>query len=80
MGRWNEDPFKEDFMFELTKSEMKNFVSQNVIPDIRVLRGAKPFAFTEQGVVMLSSVLPSKKSHFSKHSQQTSIIFFRYTE
>ena len=37
-------------------------VSQNVIPSRQVLGGAKPFAFTETGVAMLSSVLKSKKA------------------
>jgi type IV secretory pathway component VirB8 len=33
-----------------------------VIPSKSYLGGAKPFAFTEQGVAMLSSVLKSKKA------------------
>ncbi len=37
-------------------------VSQSVIPSKSKLGGAKPFAFTEQGVAMLSSVLNSKKA------------------
>lgn len=37
-------------------------VSQNVIPSKSKLGGAKPLAFTEQGVAMLSSVLRSKKA------------------
>jgi hypothetical protein len=49
-------------MFELTEEEMKNLVSQNVIPTLNHLGGAKPFAFTEQGIAMLSSVLKSKKA------------------
>jgi len=35
-------------------------VSQNVIPHKKYLGGANPFAFTETGVAMLSSVLKSK--------------------
>lgn len=35
-------------------------VSQNVIPSKRHFGGAVPFAFTENGVAMLSSVLNSK--------------------
>ncbi len=54
--------FPEDFMFELTEVEMKNLVSQFVIPAINQFGGAKPFAFTEQGIAMLSSVLKSKKA------------------
>lgn len=51
--------FPEDFMFQLTELEIKEMVSQNVIPSKKVLGGAKPYAFTEQGVAMLSSVLRS---------------------
>ncbi|MCX6153173.1 MAG: ORF6N domain-containing protein [Candidatus Kapabacteria bacterium] len=54
--------FPEDFMFELTQQEAKNLVSQFVIPSIKSLGGALPFAFTEQGVAMLSSVLKSEKA------------------
>jgi hypothetical protein len=35
-------------------------VSQNVIPSKQIFGGAKPFAFTEQGIAMLSSILNSK--------------------
>ena len=49
-------------MFELSEFEMQNLVSQNVIPTLNHFGGAKPFAFTEQGIAMLSSVLKSKKA------------------
>jgi dipeptidase len=49
-------------MFQLTEIEMHHLVSQNVIPTLNHFGGAKPFAFTEQGVAMLSSVLKSKKA------------------
>ncbi len=58
----NLDRFPEDFMFELGPSEINDLVSQNVIPNKRVLGGAAPMAFTEQGVAMLSSVLRSQKA------------------
>lgn len=58
----NTDRFPEDFMFELSDSEIDLLVSQNVIPSKSKLGGAKPLAFTEQGVAMLSSVLRSKKA------------------
>jgi hypothetical protein len=60
--RRNIDRFPEDFMFELTYLEMQNLVSQNVIPTLNYFGGAKPFAFTEHGIAMLSSVLKSKKA------------------
>jgi len=58
--RRNIKRFPNDFMFELTNEEMDFLVSQNVIPSKKVFGGAKPFAFTEQGVAMLSSVLNSE--------------------
>ena len=57
--RRNIERFPEDFMFELTEEEIKSVVSQNVIPHKKYLGGAFPFAFTETGVAMLSSVLKS---------------------
>lgn len=60
--RRNIDLFPEDFMFELTEEEIEIVVSQNVIPTKQHLGGAKPFAFTETGVAMLSSVLKSKRA------------------
>lgn len=49
-----------DFMFELVEDEIDTVVSQNVIPHRKYLGGSKPFAFTETGVAMLSSVLKSR--------------------
>ncbi|GBR73320.1 DNA-binding protein [Candidatus Termititenax aidoneus] len=54
--------FPEDFMFRLSDREVKNMVSQNVIPSKKYFGGYLPYAFTEQGVAMLSSVLSSKKA------------------
>lgn len=56
----NRQNFPEDFMFELASDEVDQVVSQNVIPHKKYLGGAVPFAFTEVGVAMLSSVLRSK--------------------
>jgi hypothetical protein len=55
--------FPEDFMFQLTKEEFENWRSQFVTSnsDRRGLRYA-PYAFTEQGVAMLSSVLNSDRA------------------
>lgn len=58
----NIDRFPKDFMFELNIEETQILVSQNVIPTINHLGGAIPFAFTEQGIAMLSTVLKSKKA------------------
>jgi len=54
--------FPDDFMFELNDNEIELLVSQNVIPSKKQLGGARPFAFTEQGVASLSSVLQSEKA------------------
>lgn len=49
--------FPTDFMFELTKEEFGSLRSQFVISNKRGGTRYMPFAFTEQGVAMLSSVL-----------------------
>lgn len=58
----NLDRFPKDFMFLLNQVEIRNMVSQNVIPSRSTLGGAKPMVFTEQGVSMLSTVLQSKRA------------------
>jgi hypothetical protein len=60
--RRNMDLFPPDFMFTLTETEVSLMVSQNVIPSKQHLGGSQPFAFTEIGVAMLSSVLKSKRA------------------
>ena len=66
--RRNIDRFPEDFLFELTAKEWKNLRSQIVTsssPAIQASWGGQryaPFAFTEQGVAMLSSVLNSPQA------------------
>ena len=57
--RRNIDRFPDDFMFELTEMEMKNLTSQFVMSSWGGTRHGI-FAFTEQGIAMLSSVLKSK--------------------
>ena len=51
--------FPEDFMFRINESEAEQLVSQNVIPHKKYFGGTLPYAFTEQGLAMLSSVLNS---------------------
>ncbi|MDP1993750.1 MAG: ORF6N domain-containing protein [Ignavibacteria bacterium] len=58
----NNKRFPSDFMFILNKKEIKLMVSQTVIPSKSYFGGSAPFAFTEQGVAMLSSVLKSEKA------------------
>lgn len=63
--RRNIDRFPDDFLFELTKKEWESLRSQIVTLE-NDGRGKYPkylpFAFTEQGVAMLSSVLRSKRA------------------
>ena len=54
--------FPSDFMYELTDDEINAVVSQNVIPSKSYFGGSSPFAFTENGVAMLSSVLNSDRA------------------
>lgn len=56
----NPSRFPEDFMFQLTPDEVECMVSQNAIPSKKHLGGSLPYAFTEQGVASLSSVLTSQ--------------------
>ena len=58
----NIDRFPPDFMYELTEEEIDAVVSQNVIPHKKYFGGATPFAFTETGVAMLSSILKSGRA------------------
>lgn len=58
--------FPPDFMFSLTRQEVALLRSQNVTSNApspgRGGRRTTPFAFTEQGVAMLSSVLRSERA------------------
>lgn len=59
----NADRFPEDFMFQLTNEEWESLRSQFAIS--KKGRGGRryaPFAFTEHGVLMLSSVLNSERA------------------
>lgn len=57
----NIDRFPEDFMFQLSKNEYDRLRSQFVISK-KGGRTYLPYAFTENGVAMLSSVLRSKRA------------------
>ena len=57
----NIERFPEDFMFQLTDEEVRNWKSQFVMSNsIKMGLRKNPYAFTELGVAMLSSVLNSK--------------------
>lgn len=57
----NADRFPPDFMFQLVPEEVANLKSQIVISSWGGIRAA-PYAFTEQGVAMLSGVLRSPRA------------------
>jgi len=52
----NADRFPSDFMFQLDVAEFESLRSQIVTSKGRGGRRVPPYAFTEQGVAMLSSV------------------------
>ncbi len=58
--------FPDDFMFQLSKEEFENLIFQNGISrsESKNWGGTRklPYAFTEQGVAMLSSVLKSERA------------------
>jgi len=58
----NAERFPPDFMFQLGSREFHILKSQIVTSSWGGLRRAAPYAFTEQGVAMLSSVLRSKRA------------------
>lgn len=60
--RRNMNRFPVDFMFILSEVEINQMVSQFVIPSKSYFGGSLPFAFTEQGIAMLSSILKSDKA------------------
>lgn len=59
----NRRRFPSDFMFQLSKKEAESLISQFAISKKgRGGRRTLPYAFTEQGVAMLSSVLNSERA------------------
>jgi hypothetical protein len=70
--------FPEDFMFRLSSDEWVSMRSQNVTasPDKRNV-SATPYAFTEQGVSMLSGILNSDKAIDVNISIMRAFVFIR---
>jgi phage regulator Rha-like protein len=60
----NIERFPEDFMFQLSKEELENWRCQFVTSNSTDKMGLRypPYAFTEQGVAMLSGVLNSPRA------------------
>ena len=62
--RRNRERFPADFMFQLTSAEMAELNRSQIVIGSEKHRDprSRPYAFTEQGVAMLSSVLRSKRA------------------
>jgi hypothetical protein len=72
--------FPEDFMFQLTLEELENMSSQFVTtyPSKRP-KTSLPFAFTEQGIAMLSGILNSEVAiNINIAIMRTFVIIRRY--
>lgn len=81
--RRNADKFPEDFLMKLTKEEAKalisNGVSQTVIPQGYNTGGMQMYAFTEQGISMLATILRSKNAtHISIAIMRAFVAMRRY--
>jgi hypothetical protein len=64
-ARRNKEKFPEDFMFQLTNPEIENLRLQIATSSLKANYGGRrylPYAFTEHGIAMLSSVLKSKRA------------------
>lgn len=72
----NRTRFPPDFMFQLNETEYTNLKSQFVTSSWGGTRKL-PFAFTEQGVAMLSSVLHSSKAIEVYISIMRAFVYFR---
>ena len=68
----NLNRFPEDFMVQLSKEENESLRFQNETSK-RGGRRYLPYAFTEQGVAMLSSVLRSERAEFIKELKKNKI-------
>ena len=53
----NGSRFPEDFMFQLNEKEVEELRLQNVTANVNNMSRTKPYAFTEQGIYMLATVL-----------------------
>lgn len=56
----NIERFPDDFMFSLTREEIMNL--SQIVTSSKIKHAPRVYAFTEQGVAMLSSVLRSKRA------------------
>lgn len=73
--RRNISRFPDDFMFQITKQECQLIPNWDKLPER--FSPSTPFAFTEQGVAMLSSVLKSDKAVEVNISIMRAFVFIR---
>ena len=69
--------FPNDFMFQLTDTEVDFMLSQNAIPSKQQLGGFLPYVFTEQGVAAVSAVIKSKKAEIVSVSLMRAFVEMR---
>lgn len=74
--RRNINRFPSDFMFELTKDEFESLRTQIATTKRGGIRYA-PFAFTEQRVSMLSSVIEKQKGNSGKYCHNESLCIYQ---
>src|SRR5438132_3497393 len=70
--RRNCERFPSDFMFQLTAAEAESLIFQFGISKGRGGRRHRPYAFTEQGVAMLSSVWTGERTRLACNRQSGS--------
>jgi hypothetical protein len=58
----NRDRFPDDFLFQLTREEQSNLISQIAISSSHGGRRKLPYAFTENGAIMAANVLNSPEA------------------
>jgi hypothetical protein len=58
----NRDRFPDDFLFQLTREEQSNLISQIAISSTHGGRRKLPYAFTENGAIMAANVLNSPEA------------------
>ena len=75
-GHRNRDRFPPDFVFELTHEELRVLRTQIATSKRGGMRYL-PFAFTEQGIAMLSSILNSKKAIQVNTAIMRAFVFIR---
>ena len=75
----NEERFPEDFYFQLNEDEIRNLRFQNGTANVSNMARTLPYAFTEQGVAMLSAVLKTNvASQVSVHIMRAFVAMKKY--